>query len=150
MLLTETGSESPYISELGLQYAAAADFGSAPQHVKTPKATEFGELGVAIQAALSRINRWELLRGNLSPDLASLLSALEVSQAPLPVVGHVIKGCSRELCAELAWVTGSSPVAILTGDQARYADEWRARGWKVPTSENSIGSIVKGVKRYTS
>jgi len=74
---------------------------------------------------------WEEIREQVIGTVQPLVARLSLLDIPLPEVEFYPDGLSDEVFAELAWADEDIKVAILTGDQMAFAEQWRARGWQV-------------------
>lgn len=149
LLLTESGQESPYLAELGLnQWDSRARGLDGLVGVTGQSAPPLSGLASAIKRTIDGLDVWELRKHNLSPCLLPLLSELARSGLPDPEIGHFIRGDDGERCAELAWVTGEVKVAVLTGAQRAYQHEWERLGWVVFSSEMRAPTVVHELRRY--
>lgn len=50
---------------------------------------------------------------------------------PKPRVEYYLEHSSDDICAELAWDQADLRIAVLVGDQAYFAESWKASGWCV-------------------
>lgn len=84
--------------------------------------------GRAIKTQLGRLDDEFLIRQNVSSDAVRAWDTTECRALGCPEVGY--SPVSR-LHAELAWPTHVPPIAILTGRNRRFAEQWRQLGWVV-------------------
>ena len=97
------------------------------------------DLELEREAALDE--RWREIRQAVVPPLQPVVTQLVAAGVALPEV-EVYRSAASDCFAELAWRKTPSPtqregesggVAILVGDQAAFAAEWQAAGWRVVT-----------------
>lgn len=130
LLLSERDAHSPYIEEMGLGLVSGSEAVADHRGIRRPRAEpELGEVATVVQRAIKQLDAWELRRDNLSPCLRPLLVALADANFSEPKIGYSVKGGDGELFAELAWI--DEKIAVLTGAQLGYVDEWHRRGWYV-------------------
>ena len=149
LFLTATGSESDYLTELGLNRNSVVhprqSNAATPSDLAEPV---IGEMAGSIKSAIDKLDSWTLYKQNLSPDLVPLLTALERSSLPAPIIGFCIEGDNDDLLAELAWLGRRHKVAVLTGAQIHHEEEWKARGWHVVKPDMQVDLIVRGLHKY--
>lgn len=120
MLLTETGSESPYLE-------ATREVGGASSR-PDGKGKHLGAEAKALACYLDRIDCETLIRKNVSQQAGTAWELLDGQALGRPEVGYSLR---PDLHAELAWPSHKPPIAILTGSHRTRAAAWRDMGWTV-------------------
>ncbi|ALP54932.1 hypothetical protein Tel_16890 (plasmid) [Candidatus Tenderia electrophaga] len=157
-MLTDKGTESPFLNPIKNKSMMDADLNKCGLN-KSPSLGSFGakirtriETSGALTETASTprtkdMSPWVLVRANVSPCLRDLVSALQESGAPAPDTEYYLPG-EDDLFSELAWPEASPPVAILTEEQMVNSERWVSRGWKIPSPDLPIETIVAGIKYY--
>ena len=126
------------------RFLALANLFQFHQRFKVFVATELAEgtapdWGLEREAALDE--RWREIQQAVVAALRPVVAQLAAAGVALPEV-EVYRSAASDCFAELAWRQAPSPtqregesggVAILVGDQAAFAAEWQAAGWRVVT-----------------
>jgi DEAD/DEAH box helicase domain-containing protein len=128
---------------------------SAHLNVFTTSEAEKGlapEFEVAVAAGIN--SDWQDVISEVITALEPFVRILAKSDKMMPEVEYYDDNLGDELFAELAWPDVSKPIAVLTGDQASFANQWQQAGWKIITNDdfaalglkNCVNQIPDGPK----
>ena len=95
------------------------------------QAGEAPEFEVSIQAAVS--DRWAEVIDEVVQSLRPIARALSAANCIAPETEFFDDTLSDDLFGEMAWPRPKSPVVMLAGDQAAFAESWQNAGWVVVT-----------------
>jgi len=79
---------------------------------------------------------WQHVIDDLVSALQPLAKALALAGRVVPMVEYYAEEFSGDAFAELAWPDAPTPVAVLTGDQRAFAEQWQNAGWMVCTDSD--------------
>ncbi|WP_257263618.1 DEAD/DEAH box helicase [Endozoicomonas sp. ONNA2] len=85
------------------------------------------DLTVEVESALS--DDWVAILEETVPSLVKAAKLMAAANKVVPEVEFYNDDLPGDLSAELAWPDAKTPVALLTGDQASFAEKWQAAGW---------------------
>lgn len=113
----------------------------------TTEVTEGSAPEIDISSTIDLNTDWEDVLSEVISSLEPFVRALAKAAKTLPIVEYFNDDLDEELFAELAWPDASTPIAVLTGDQATFHKKWQDIGWSVITN-NDIA--VKGIDNIIS
>ena len=133
--------EKPGFPERWRRFLALANLFQFCRRFKVFVATEAAEgtapdLGLEREAALDE--RWRDIQQAVVAALRPVVAQMAAAEIALPEVEVYLSDAS-DCFAELAWHKGGGAkppqpaIALLVGDQAAFAAEWQAAGWRVVT-----------------
>lgn len=84
---------------------------------------------------------WQQVVDTVVSTLQPLAKALALAGCVMPELEYYADDLVGDAFAELAWPNASTPVAILTGDQRSFTEQWQNAGWMVCTD---LDIVAKG------
>ena len=94
---------------------------------------------------------WELISKEVISRLKPVVEILARESLPVPTVEYFNEGIDDDAFAELAWIGANGKIAILTGDQQGFSDQWQHQRWKVVLLEEieakGISWLIKEIKK---
>jgi DNA helicase-4 len=156
-ILTDAGSTSSYVTQLKSDVDAGGHDQSAPaaRIKKRGDPAIYERLRGLIEAlpdthqsGMEKLsepttNPWQEVIADVVASLQpTMLEISRISGLAVPVVAFELEG-SDDLVAELAWPKHSPPVAILSGNQVDFSNDWISAGWTMIDAKTVIQSGSK-------